>query len=152
MNASLFQVELVGGPEDGHFTEVGTFPGRMVFLPSRPMAMSQDEPAGNASPAGHVALYELAHGQYSCDVSGFPIITLRYEFAELGSPGGRTKASAIRRRTERRAVSSNTSRWLRRLSQRLAAWMLAPIDYPMKISPVTANAAIREASAETSGC
>ena len=149
MNAALFQVELVGGPDDGLFTQVGTFPGRTVFLPARPADTSESESGGGAAPAVHVALYELARGQYSCDMSGFPIISLRYEFAKIGATRGRATPAGPDRRLRSRESAVRSHDWLRSLRHRLATWVMEPIDYPMKLGPVVRPDATREARCES---
>jgi hypothetical protein len=78
-----------------------------------------------------LALYDLARGEYTVDSNGVPIVHVSYEFVGNkpicnASPTSRVAASLLRMTGLHWFITSPG-----RLRKWLAAWMMAPIEYPM---------------------
>jgi hypothetical protein len=115
--SSFYRLEFVRGPHDGLVVEENTMVGPRLRLPVQPSAANCPPPA-EAAP-----LYELS-GKGLRWEEGTPQAVLRYEFR-----GEMTRADAA----GHLSMGSRVARWLADRRHRLGRWMMAPIDYPMKM-------------------
>jgi hypothetical protein len=133
MDKGLFQIEFLGGPADGLCVRAGAVPRRTVLLPAG--GATSRGPKSDGVSAARRALYKLAVGRYDLDAENGPIVRLRYEFIEVHSPERRSR---IRQFAARLWIALSLRRCgglTSNFQEKFRSWMLAPIDYPFRISP-----------------
>jgi len=107
MSTNLFSIELIGGPADGLQVATNNIPGRML------------QRSKDGLGASHSRL-----AQYGVDASGLPMIEMKYAFVGTTATSGRRGLAGFAGRLPAWAVSCRRG---------IAAWMMAPINYPMQI-------------------
>ena len=114
MSTNLFSIELIGGPADGLQVATNNIPGRML----------QRSKDGLGASHSRLAQYDLTDSRYGVDASGLPMIEMKYAFVGTTATSGRRGLAGFAGRLPAWAVSCRRG---------IAAWMMAPINYPMQI-------------------
>jgi hypothetical protein len=132
-SAPYYRVQFVGGPSDGLVLEAARSsfqPKDRISLSVRPV-FAQFGETNCYEVLGHCTSTYLMTSKLYCQEGGAATVHLRYEFSAFESPLRR----AARRHLPR------PSRWLSALAgsrawRKFAKWMLAPVDHPLKITPL----------------
>jgi hypothetical protein len=144
MNAKQFQLDFFGGPEDGLCVRAIAFPGRTLLVPVGWSESHDLNPADANHPAVRLAQYELTLSRRDVDAENLPIERLRYEFMGVRSqqrlPRLRRFAARLGQMFARPRHEQSTTK----VRERIAAWFLAPVDYPLQASPATSPTTSRQ--------
>ncbi len=134
MDAYRYHVNFVGGPSDGLVIQTAraTFESKLTLTLAVSPATTECDRMGSCDVADRArCTYRMTSRQVR-EEWGQPTIHLRYEFLKFETPdreaGGRTSDAASQSWLARcRAIG-------RRAGNKLLAWMLEPIDYPLKLT------------------
>jgi hypothetical protein len=139
MDALRFQIEFFGGPEDGLLVPAAVFPGQTVLVPVGWSASGGTNRADSIPLSARRAQYKFVVSGRGVDELNQLVVSLRYEFVAVHPQQRHCRqrdwrpdrfAARLWRMFARRRDSGPAMS----LRARFAAWMLAPIDYPLKVS------------------
>lgn len=134
MDAYLYHVNFVGGPSDGLVIQTAraTFESKLTLTLAFSPTTTECDCAGSCAVSdGGGSTYRMTSRQVR-EEGGQPTIHLRYDFLKFETPdreaGDQTSDAASQSWLARgRAISQ-------RAANKLMAWMLEPIDYPLKLT------------------
>ncbi len=134
MDAYLYHVNFVGGPSDGLVIQTtrATFDSKLTLTLAVSPATTECDRMGSCDAADRARCTYRRTSRQVCEEGGQPTIHLRYDFLKFETPdreaGDQTPDVASQGWLARgRAIG-------RRAGNKLLAWMLEPIDYPLKLT------------------
>ncbi len=126
---NFYHISMVGGPWDGVEVDVPEFPLRLsLSLPARPDGDHWDTSKCSMPPSTNGSAYTLTRSRYVHDGIG-AAVHLRFDFLSFEPHGAR----AVNGRLAPTGWRSKLMQYLRDYPQRFAAWLLAPVDYPLDV-------------------
>jgi hypothetical protein len=144
MNAKRFQIDFFGGSEDGLCVRAIAFPGRTLLVPVG-WSASRDATPADANPLTvRLAQYELTLSRREVDAEDLPVECLRYEFVEIRSLQRLSRVHRFAARLGRIFARPRHKPSTMKLRERVAAWLLAPVNHPLQIAPPPSPTTLRQ--------
>jgi hypothetical protein len=126
----IYSIRIEGGPWDGTKVDVPNLPLRFVLsLPTRPDAAASWESNQQVAPANGNCSKYLMTSSRCVEENGGAKVHVKYCFLSFEVPCNRVIAGQEVRRIWRTVVTL----FLSDCRQRLAVWMMAPVDYPLDV-------------------
>jgi hypothetical protein len=124
---NFYHISMVGGPWDGVEVDVPEFPLRLsLSLPARPDGDHWDTSKCSMPASKNCCAYLLTRSRY-VQADGGAAVHLRYDFLSFEPHSDR----AVKDRLAPTGWRSALVQHLQDYRQRFAAWLLAPVDYPL---------------------